>query len=334
MLALWLASGVEAAPLVPEGPRVALSKVTLQPFRYDLETVGEKGALPLRLFGGGEHKRPLPEPYIQPAWSPDGSRIVFAGLAGKTRLYVVNADGSEARPLPGTSNPDEPVFTPDGSSVAFARYQYQRRAHPREGARFVARSASIWIVGLAGGTARRLTPEREGVYMFPESFSADGSTLLISRAIGSRPWEAVRMNLATGSSDVLLRGAVDPVFSPDGSKIAFIRWLRHRTPDGTPEMSSHIFTIEADGGGLRQLTTGSGNDLFQSWDPSGERLAYVHGLPEGFGELAELGFGSAVMQINANGTCPRTVLAASPLTAFFGTAWQPGPGREAGKISC
>jgi hypothetical protein len=179
-----------------------------------------------------------------------------------------------------------------------------------------------------------LTPKRDGVYMYPESFSTDGGTLLVSRTVGARPWEIVRMSLATGRTDVLLHGAVDPVFSPDGSKIAFSRWLSKRARNGASETSGHVFMIRAGGGGLRQLTNGRGDDLFPSWDPSGERLAYVHYLPEGFGELAEFGFGSAVMQVNADGTCPRTVLTASPLTAFFGTAWQPGPGREAGRIAC
>ena len=40
------------------------------------------------------------------------------------------------------------------------------------------------------------------------------------------------------------------------------------------------------------------------------------------------------MQVNADGTCLSTVLPASLDTAFFGVAWQPGPGREAGRIAC
>ena len=334
MVALCLASGAGAAT-VPEGPRLAVSRVTVEPFRFDLETVDSRGALPVRLIGGSsERKKPLPEPFVQPAWSPDGSRIVFAGSSGKTRLYVADADGGEMRPLAGSSNPDEPVFTPDGDSVAFARYQFRPRAHPRGRERFVVTGASIWIVRLADGALTHLTPKRKGVYMYPESFSADGGTLLVSRTAGTRPLEVVRMTVATGKTEVLLHRADNPIFSPDASRIVFTRWLSRRAPDGTLETGSHIFTIRAGGGGLRQLTQGRGNDRFPSWDPSGERLAYVRYLPEGFGELAELGFGSAVIEVNADGTCPRAILPASPLTAFFGTVWQPGPGREASRIAC
>lgn len=34
------------------------------------------------------------EPGHRPAWSPDGTRLVFVGEADSPGLYVVNADGS------------------------------------------------------------------------------------------------------------------------------------------------------------------------------------------------------------------------------------------------
>lgn len=39
------------------------------------------------------------------------------------------------------------------------------------------------------------------------------------------------------------------------------------------------------------------------------------------------------MQINADGTCEAEILSA-PHIAFYGPTWQPGPGREAGRIEC
>jgi Tol biopolymer transport system component len=37
---------------------------------------------------------------ITPAWSPDGQYIVFAGRSGgKDDTYIMNADGSNVRPL-------------------------------------------------------------------------------------------------------------------------------------------------------------------------------------------------------------------------------------------
>jgi hypothetical protein len=62
---------------------LAVVKNTLFPYRLDLETVDETGAQPLRIAGGGPRKRPLPEEFTPPSWSPDGSMMVFKGLAGR-----------------------------------------------------------------------------------------------------------------------------------------------------------------------------------------------------------------------------------------------------------
>jgi Tol biopolymer transport system component len=324
----------------PEGPRLAVVRFSLPLFRFDLETVDETGAQPLRLAGGGEWKRPLPEWFTAPAWSPDGSAIVFAGVARSffdgprgTRLYVSGADGSGLRPLRGTHGADEPVFAPDGTAVAFTRVHFQPRRNRRGERKFVARGASVWLVNLAGGRPTRITPVRKGLTLYAKSFSPDGSTLLASRAVGRRPWEVVQIELATGRTEVLLRHAVDPVYSPDGARIAFVRWHPlERRGDNVTEAAS-LFTIKAGGGGLRQLTSARGNDFFPSWDPSGKRLAFVRYRPE-VTELDELGMGSALMQVNADGSCLRTVLRPSRETGLYGAAWQPGPGREAGRLSC
>ena len=329
-----------AAAPVPNGPRLAVVKFSLSPYRFDLETIDETGAQPLRLAGGGEWKRPLPDLFTAPAWSPDGSTIVFAGVARRldggprgTRLYVSRADGSGLRPLRGTHGADEPVFAPDGTTVAFTRLQFRPRRNRRGERRFVAQGASIWLVDLAGGAPKRITPARRGLFMYAKSFSPDGSTLLGSRTVGRLPWDVVEIEIATGNSQVLLRRAADPVYSPDGSRIAFVRWRPLKRRDGSVAETSDLFTIKAGGGGLRRLTNSRSSDSYQSWDPSGKRLAFVRYRPV-VTELDELGIGSAVMQVNSDGSCLRRVLAVSPTVGFYGAAWQPGPGRGAGRIRC
>jgi len=217
-LVLVLAAETAAtAATVPAGPRLAIVKNTLFPFRFDLETVDETGAQPLRLAGGGERKRPLPEEFTVPSWSSDGSEIVFVGQAGSIedglrgiRLYISTADGNEIRPLRGTHSADEPKFGPDDDTVVFARYGFRRQASRKGRARSFPSRASIWKVDISGGTPERLTPARNGRWMFPSSFSPDGSNLLASRFVGRRPWEIVKIDLATGRTDVLLRRAFDP----------------------------------------------------------------------------------------------------------------------------
>jgi sugar lactone lactonase YvrE len=56
-----------------------------------------------------------------PRWSPDASRITFTGqLAGKPlNVYVVNADGSNLQPVPGSEWRIAPSWSADGNSLAF-----------------------------------------------------------------------------------------------------------------------------------------------------------------------------------------------------------------------
>jgi Tol biopolymer transport system component len=146
------------------------------------------------------------------------------------------------------------------------------------------------------------------------------------------------MPLDGSSPTVIARHATDPVYSPDGRSIAFIRprlRVTHlRTRRGATvrtETAASLFTMSADGSAVRRLTHArAGIDIWPSWDPSGRRLAYTHFDPD---YADTLGLGDAIVEINADGSCRTTVLTARR-AAFFGAAWQPGPGREAGPIAC
>jgi hypothetical protein len=327
-IVLAACAAATACAAAPEGPRLAVIKWDVFEGRFVLETIDHTGAQPLRLAGGGERKRPLPEIFEAPTWSPDGSKIAFVGVARSLeaglrgdRLYVVGADGRGLKPLLGTHGSISPVFAPDGNSIAFARF---RR-----------RGASIWLADLVGGAPRRITPARRGLYMFPGSFSPDGSTLLATRFVGRRQEEVVAVDPSTGGVETILRDAGEAVYSPDGTRLALLRWRPLKRRDGTRTATSDLFTSRADGTGLRRLTdTRYQDEAYPSWDPSGERLAFVRYLPELVeSELLELGVGASAMQMNADGTCPREILEPS-IVAIYGAAWQPGPGREAGRIPC
>ncbi len=63
-----------------------------------------------------------------------------------------------------------------------------------------------------------------------------------------------------------------PAWSPDGSRIAFIR--------GT-FVDADIFVMNAAGGRATQLTAGPTLDIFPAWSPDGSRLAFVKMVFEG-----------------------------------------------------
>ena len=226
--------------------------------------------------------------------------------------------------MPTTLNGDWPVFSPDGHTMAFTRYR--RRAHEAVQGKVTQRSfisAAIWLLDLDNGASRRLTPWRNGLEYFASSFSPDGSILLATRHDYRPPgkFEVVALNVSSGGFSRLPVDGLFPVYSPDGSEIALFR-------ESGNQGKSDLYVLDIASGALRRLTrTPKFFDGFASWDPSGERIAFAQ-FPRGFFELP-----SSIVQINADGTCPVKALSA-PRTAFFVPAWQPGPGRGAGRIDC
>jgi WD40-like Beta Propeller Repeat len=88
-------------------------------------------------------------------------------------------------------------------------------------------------------------------------------------------------------------GDTDPAWSPDGSKIAFVRFR---------EGGAGIWVVNADGTGTRRVTDGGpdvdGTDLGPAWSPDGSRIAFAR---EGRPAKAATG-NTDIYVVNADGT--------------------------------
>lgn len=320
----------------PGGPRLAVLEFSRDSARSKIAVLGPAGGGYHRLVAPPRRGRRVGQLSV-PAWSPDGSLLAFgSGVGRHWAISVVPAGGGAPRPVPGTRGGSEPVFSPDGRSLAFARFRSERRPGRSGSDRF--ESASIWIVDLATGERRQLTRWREDLYQYPSSFSPDGKTLLLMRIDLERSGDVETVALRfDGRPSSLLVGEGDwPVYSPDGSQISLFRYHAYRVSKVNEQgwyrvrETSDLYVIDADGTNLRRLThTPKQDELLASWDPSGERLAYSVAGPRPLRPRST----SAIMEINADGSCSTRVLRKRAIV-FYGVAWQPGPGREAGRIRC
>jgi dipeptidyl aminopeptidase/acylaminoacyl peptidase len=170
----------------------------------DLRFLDETG----RVF---ETTRGIAGRLYRPRWSPGGSRLAFSVDTGEdVEIHTVRPDGSGLRLLvSGPGRRHDLAWSPDGSRIAF------RELIPGLGSELRVVDVETGDVRVVVG--RALRPGRP-------TWAADGTVLAYIGQEGAyQPTLAIRrVSLIDGSDAPLLEGVVDyPVYSPDGTKIAF-----------------------------------------------------------------------------------------------------------------
>ena len=208
---------------------------------------------------------------FDPAWSPDGKRIVYRdsrrGVNHDDEIYVMNADGLGQTNLSNSSSSDEwgPAWSPDGKKIAF------------NSTRETQHLPQLFVINADGSGLKRLT-EREAEY---PTWSPDGTKIAF---MSSEPDYEIYVINVDGSGLTRLTNTPGedgwPAWSPDGQKIAFsterddCRYSKRsdckRSGDIGPFLD--IWVMNADGSGQTRLA--GIFSQFCAWSPDGTYLVF------------------------------------------------------------
>jgi len=177
----------------------------------------------------------VPDPASDPAISPDGNSVAFrrnSYAPGAAGIFVTGSNGKALTQL--TQHPGDccPAWSPDGKSISFSRISTDEYG--------------IYVVNATGGVPRKISREDPRKKRGELAWTADGKFIAFS---GDSPQGGSQIFLLS-VEDSSVRPMTEPQgqdrdwgpsFSPDGTRMAFVR----SNGAGFPE---EIFVMTTNGG--------------------------------------------------------------------------------------
>jgi dipeptidyl aminopeptidase/acylaminoacyl peptidase len=236
-----------------------------------------------------------------PQLAPDGKTVAYTVTTidqkanrRVSRIWIASTTDGDPTPFTSeTASSTSPRWSPDGSALAFLS--------ARDGAR-----PQIWTLSRSGGEARRVTNVESGVSAF--EWSPDGARFVCLTRTGPPPsktsdvrhytranykfndsgwFDTTRSHIAvvdakTGAAKQITDGPdwndLDPRWSPDGTRIAFVSNRTGHEFDF--DHNSDVWVVPASGGAPIKISDHAGPDRSPRWSPDGKSIAFLGAIDE------------------------------------------------------
>ncbi len=196
---------------------------------------------------------------IEPAVSPDGSKIAFTSFA-KTYPGIFVYSVETGRPLPfynqNASLNSTPNFTPDGKHIVYASTA-------------AGGDPQLYMADVDGKNFKRIS-FRRAIEVEPKVNPKTGSDVLF--VSGPGPQQIYKTDLNGSSVEMASPGggeAANPSWHPDGQIMAFA-WTR-----GFATGAFNIFIMDIVSRSYSQLTHDEGRNENPTWAPDGRHLVFM-----------------------------------------------------------
>ena len=225
---------------------LALSDVAPPDYNYQASLVKLDGSI-LKSIGFGS----------APTLSPDGTRVVYVGpsIDGPADgIYIMDIASGDTARLPGTRSGDtNPLWSPDGSTIAFTR-------GPSSGLIGAPGAYNIVVVNPDGSNLRQLTDGSDANYAM--TWMPDGKQLIYNKVSGEDA-SLHSIDVQTGEVSLISdvgSGSVD--VSPDGTRLVF--------QENLPLDKYGLFVSDVDGSNRKMLADGDPYVVtVPAWSPDG-----------------------------------------------------------------
>jgi TolB protein len=285
--------GAFAPDYSPDGRRISFWRLFPPPTQGVLFTMRADGSALVRLTSACAPGECAGD--TNPAWAPDGRRIVFVrdltpptlfpGTSPGLQLMTANMDGSGEQTMrgfpwvyraggkPQGMEPFDPQWSPDGTRLAVTIVE-------------TGEGAAIFTLDPDGTNLRRITPRR--LNAGNPDWSPDAKRIVFNSSYVGRGKVEIYTVRPDGSGLRRVRRepnrsySLQPVWSPDGGRIAFVHgsigdaskditWLQDGgflpVGHGAGQETPQIWTMSPNGTGLRKVTRGPRPAFRPDWGP-------------------------------------------------------------------